>query len=275
MSRVSSNQKGKIYGSIGLLFFSTLAVVSSTLCWFNAMRTADNNNNMIVVNSGAILKKITFHDCINISDDGYDFDKEEIGSIECDKDGNFIYNGVTNPIMGEYSLFKKTHPFLMLIELKKEYHNGEDLLFSISASTEHDFLGALDDDGNLKTQLAERGNPLSSVIQYSNISFANQNELDNTISTFEDHDTYTFNFNDLTNPDSFVKFSNNDSNYDHFNGNVTMFQPEDNQIVKYVGIVFDYYEAAVEYVYYANIGNPVLEQFDVSIKYTCDWELHV
>ena len=52
--------------------------------------------------------------------------------------------------------------------------------------------------------------------------------------------------------------------------------PEGSAVVKYIAIIVDYYDLAVEYIYSTFLGNTVLENnYQYILNFTCDWKWEI
>ena len=160
------------------------------------------------------------------------------------------------------------------------YTATSDKPISIKATTETDFYIGDNAAGRTIYPIDEidvsqgHFNPLSSVVKYSSRAFASTDAL-NTIKaedsvTLSDvtYDTYDFSLAQLSGAGSFVEFDNQDS-YSSFEQEPVIYSTT-SATVKYVAVVFDYYELAMETIYSAFMGNEVLSE---TLSFTCDWTL--
>ena len=82
------------------------------------------------------------------------------------------------------------------------------------------------------------------------------------------YDTYDFPVSQLTGVGSFVEFDNQDS-YTSFEQEQVIYSTT-SATVKYVAVVFDYYELAMETIYGVFMGDEILTD---TLNFTCDWTL--
>ena len=184
--------------------------------------------------------------------------------------------------MGSYDYLEKSHPMLLLIEVGE----GEDPIavdatnpVIVRACTYIDYyLG--DGRRTLYTQeeVADGDgiNPLSSVLTFASIPFADGDALEaieGTKTKIEEGESVTYNTFDLAKntlgeSKSFVQFDGED--YDSFDSEINLFSARYGTTVKYIGIVFDYYEIAMETIYNTYLGDPALED---ELYFNCDWTM--
>ena len=273
----------KIIAATSMAIFSLMTTFTAAFAWFVSERHAEDSTDAFNVKPiSSFFNKMTFHDIVHTSNTTYQFDQEPCGTIsvvdyetkttEAHFDDGAVYN------MGKYDYLEKSHPVLLLIELGETDGLGVTATaqrpVKVKATTETNyFIG--DGNSHLYSQEEiedEEGiNPLSSIVSYYSYSFESATSLSNIEGSYGDgaYDTYDFTVSALTDCGSFVEFE--DQDYTEFNNEVDLFNATSGT-VKYVAVIFDYYELAIETIYNQYIGNPVLEE---ELLFTCDWTLVV
>ena len=297
----SGNKNLKIAAATAMAIFSLFSVFSATYAWFVAKRKVKNTNDNFDVNpTSGMFYKMTIHDCVNIGNNLYQFDSDPEETITVvdwkTKQVNKTFKNGNSFAMGTYDYLEKSHPILMLIQLGDNdmttgYAATEDKPISAKAKSKTSyFVGDMQPGRTIYSEEdidpnAGHINPLSSVVSYKSTYFASDSALssilvDNGYSHGgHDYDTYNFTISSLTNTSgSFTEF-NNDDTYRTYNSDRTVFTTSsfdyssvDSSDVRYIAVVFDYYEAAVEAIYSAFIGDSVLD--DVLI-FNCDWTMEI
>lgn len=277
----------KIIAATSMALFSLLATFSATFAWFTANRKVNTEGNQIPIEpTSGYFYKLSIHNAVYISDSEYKFDTNPWGTIQIEnwKTRRLITDFSSDScFMGSYDYLEKIHPVLFLFQLGDNsvpYYSATALEpISIKATTETDFyLGDNDPSRviypNDEIDVSQgHFNPLSSVIKYSTKTFASTSAL-NAVTTEDGvtignvtYDTYDFSVDQLSEQGSFVEFDLQDS-YSSFDQQPTIFST-DSLTVKYVAVVFDYYELAMETLYGAFLGDEILTS--ESLSFTCDW----
>ena len=278
----------KILAATSVCIFSLAVVFASTLAWFsmNKIVGSDGANIAIELASG-LFYKLSIHNAVAISDSQYRFNTDPWGTIQI---GNWRTKSlITNfssdsCFMGSYDYLEKIHPVLFLFQFGDDsvtnYTATSDSPISIKATTQTNYY--IGDNAEGRTLYptdeidVEHGhfNPLSSVVKYSSKTFASSSALDAI--TAEDsvtlgnvtYDTYDFAPGQLSGEGSFVEFDNQDS-YSSFTQQQVLYSTT-SATVKYIAVVFDYYELAMETIYGAFMGDEILTE---TLNFTCDWTL--
>ena len=279
----------KILAATSVTIFSLLSVFTSTAAWFDSQRNLKNGgSNFEVSSQNGVFNKLSVHDMVFTDNNQYQFNQDPIGTIEMvdwsTKEIRSTFSGGSPFEMGKYDYLEKSHPMLLLIEVGEG--NSPVAVDAtnpvvVKASTYIDYyLG----DGRRtlynqeQVENDEGINPLSSVLSFSSISFASTDALSaiegtKTMETASGDITYnTFDVvkNTLGESKSFVQFDGED--YDEFESDINIFSARYGTSVKYIAIVFDYYEVAVETIYNTYLGDPALEE---ELYFSCDWTLVV
>ena len=287
---MAKSKKGilKIIAATSMCIFSLASVFSATFAWFEMARNTDVEGNQLPIESkSGYFYKLSIHNAIIVSDDQYRFDVNPWGTVQIEnwRTKRLINNFSSDAcFMGSYDYLEKKHPVLFLFQFGDDnvanYTATSENPISIKAITETDFY--LGDNAAGRTIYptdeinVNQGhfNPLSSVVKYSSTSFASTTAL-NAIKTTggvtlgnDTYDTYDFSPSQLSGNGSFVEFDNQDS-YSSFNQEPVIYSTT-SATIKYVAVVFEYYELAMETIYGAFLGNEVLSE---TLCFTCDWTL--
>lgn len=270
---IGHNQKMKMVMAIGLCCFSVVAVAVSSVAWFTALRKKDASNGMQVFTPDKIFKKMTIHniydiDYVNVQ---YKFDKNPVATAE--------YNPTTGQVetsdnftieMDTYEDLEQNHPVLMLVELMDEITaTSLDPITVYATSTNDEYFGVPDEDGNPKNPILQEGNPLSSVVAFYTNSYTGDELSSSTITTAT---TYNFPIAELKTDSGFVRetFSTfEEDSFIDFTQNKRLWSTE-TKTVKYIAIIVDYYRPAIEFIYSTYLSEEVLED---TIYFTCDWSM--
>lgn len=285
---MTKDMKLKFASAIALCGFSVVALVLGTFAWFTAARVKNNQQDSIsVVNPSGLFKQMTIHNAVNVIRNVNIVEEQEVVTYTYQfnqtAEGTVTYNpithkpgytGNTNISMGVYDLLDRHHPVLLLIELIEQVQTTAEIGVSVSATTESSFLG----ESTAEEPVAVNGNPLSSVVESfsSGYTQAELNALKQTNGySYTDPDTEeTTNYNTINiagqdDTVAFAQFDNND-NYTGFDPEISLYNAPQSTTLQYVGIVFDFYEEALEYIYNTFLGNEILED---RVGFTCDWEM--
>lgn len=284
---IKGNRKNliKITAMTSMTIFGLFALFSGTIAWFGMNQSLNTQNDGFgVTSSHSLFRRLTFHKIVQSSDSVYRFDASPIGEIELidqsTRTMNYDFSEGSPFEMGKYDYLEKSHPVLMLLEFwdgNPTLSQNEDLPLEIKVETHIQYyLG--DGERRLFTQDEVSSgigyNPLSSVLQFSSFSFPSSSSLaaiEGSLTQTEDgndvsYDTFDVARSILSAPCSFVEFEGD--SYADFDGSIPLFQAPNATTVKYVGIIFDYYEVAVETIYNSYIGDPAL---DDELLFYCDW----
>ena len=240
----------------------------------------------------------------------YTFNSEYSGKISYDwQSHTATYTGDATISMDEYTPLDFSQPILMVFELKEAYSIVDAGEIIIRATTDVEgFLGARNSQNtpvyDLKTTGAydTKPNPedptktdyyyaLSSVIDfYCNDSSSElYNKSGNTNTTLINA---TYNVSDLrtrettaaekeADPDAIVPdlaFTTIDNATDatSFNQRPMIYTARANTTVKYVSVIVDYYNYALDYIYSTYLGDDTLEtEFEGRLNFLCDWGLEI
>lgn len=253
--------------------FTLFSVFSATVAWFEMLKNTDGGaSSMGITNKDGALKKITFHDLNTASstDTTYVFNAgtNTRGTLTIDwKTGIPTEIDDVSVSLERYEPLNESHPLLLLFEFNSAFHADS---LDITAITETEsFIGWVNNAQN---------NPLTSVIKYRSIYFTSNPTTNNTIQ---------FAKSSLSEAGHFVNISYDQEGYPVIDENGGFVQTQqlyhrenDQTLISHVGVVLDYYEDAMAYLYALNLGNEIFEA-DASnedagvVNFVCDWEIIV
>ncbi|MCR5079308.1 MAG: hypothetical protein K6B65_05280 [Bacilli bacterium] len=265
----------KIAAVTSMTIFSLMAVFTGTLAWFNANRVISNNgNDMQIERLSCLVESVSIHHLANEIDYINDpstllFNSNFVRKYNVNSETNAItYEaGQDGGTLGlnQYSLLGNSHPILFLFKLTGSYEPSEvtiqlEVPATVGGQTNY-WLEQINDNGAPYSPLALSGNPFSSVVRYRTIGLS---ALPNTLS---------FESSALSSFDSFVKINSDGTPNFTTTQREKMIRFEEEYNFTYVGIVFDYYKEAMEYVYSINIGNAIFNDLTTDIGFVFDWIL--
>ena len=260
----------KMIAAVALCGFSAVSLVSGAVAWFSASRVSKGSgDSMTAVEPSPIFKKMSFHNYVHIDyvNNTLKFNQNATGYIEFDENGTLQYYGDTSVSLGTYDQLNQTQPVLCLIELDTKHVVTAEEPIVVSAKTEETYIGASED------KIVAEGNPLSSVVRFYSNAYADGDALDAISGTYTSaevtYDVYNVGMKTIANSDSFAKFTN-EYTYTSFDPTPTLYEGAVNDEVTYIGIVFDYYTYALEYIYNTYLGLDIL---DDTITFACDWTM--
>ena len=263
----------KIIAATSMCIFTLFSVFSASIAWFNLLtQTAGDANTMPINDHDGLLKKVTFHGLNSqyTTNSTFAFNAGE-GNIR----GELIMNwntGVPDGIgdvsvtLDRYDPLNQSHPLFILFEFNKAVPANT---VEISAVTESDeFVGYIEN---------ANGNPLSSVIQFSSLYFT-------AAPTITANGTIEFAKSNLSDAGHFSNITFDELGYptiDPNNGFVSeqyffLGDEDDTTLISHVGVVIDYYEDAMSYLFSVNLGNSLFEGDATNpdagvINFICDW----
>ena len=292
--RIANKKMTKIIAATSMTIFSLFAMVMGTFAWFSTVKEVSNSGaNINVLVKGKFLK-ISYHQYVGVpTAAAASFNKTAFASLE--------YNWTTHSFdthsdftftMNQYDPMSKNKPVLVLIELTGDIVTSTQGSVYVKALTETaGFLGAKDDtkhqpvyklDGtspNLKIKSAVVDAqtvdyyPLSSVIKFRSQAFS-----DSQFTTrFKNSSTYDITIDDTAEPvDHNFTFVDVNADVSRFYQSSEIYDSGTNTTVKYIAIVVDYNDAAIEYIYSTYLGDPTLENsYDYILNFLCDWKWEI
>ncbi len=296
------NKNLKIISATAVSIFSLLAVFMGTIAWFSANRLVNGDNkNINVLTPSGIFKQLTFHKLVSnpYDDELYSFNQTPVGTLVCNDwvKKTVKYTPTDESIetvqMDRYSILEHRHPMLLLIELDKAYDISN---FNITLSAYTDTIGFVGDRSLKEAEslvLNTTSNPLSSIVHFATYGYT-QNALNATKGTYSSTSVYQFpkpieeNKSEDIEGDykAFTDFEVSDENneiieidfhkqFDFYVSNEDTSRnvktnTDTTTEIKYLPIIMDYYDSALEHIYNTYLGESILEQ---DLSYTWDWEL--
>ncbi|MCR5185486.1 MAG: hypothetical protein K6C32_05380 [Bacilli bacterium] len=304
MAERSGNKNIKIVAATAMTIFSLFSVFSASYAWFMAIRNSKSlTDGFDVKVVSGYFNKMTIHNSVSVSNSLIQFDSTpEITVTVTNRNTGATtetHRDEENPVfpMGTYDYLEKSHPVLMLIKIGEETNaNGcsvtaSSVLHVDAHATTSYFVGDMAAGRVIYDQESidpSNGhiNPLSSVVSYKSTYYGSDTEFNGIYhESGYTHDNVTYNTYDITTASltntvgSFTEF-NQDDTYKTYKKDRVVFTTEkfnyDESVksynVRYVAVVFDYYEAAVEAIYSAFIGSPAL---DNQLLFNCDWTMEI
>lgn len=310
MSKRKNNTTLKIVAGTAMTIFTLFSCFVGTYAWFQARQNANNSNdNFEVASLGGKLNKVYFYNFVNETSETVRDQKRSYLNFDAQNPrGSITYDWNTktgvpsnNPSisLNEYEPLNKENPVLLVFELfdnsEQEgsgftLNNNTKLILSAKSSVDF-FIGERNSDNspkyNLKdsniyldtVQVSEEEEqktvyryPLSSVISFSTDIYTSTefNALKNGNNFKIEKSTDRVHFVDINN--------NEDTISREFEKELTFFNSngETHSNIKYVTVILDYYEDAIEYIYSTYLGNEYLEgEFDYYMYFKSDFLFEV
>ena len=260
----------KILAATAMSVFSLFVCFAGAFAWFlgnykesattDMMEVRSTKGNLISVSTHRLVRSAT-------SDAAYAFntnpvDDEMIIDWPEGEPGAYVTTE-----LDRYNPLEVHNPILILFKFED---NTPDWEIKIHAQASNDaFVGYISNKTN---------NPLSSVVEFRSIAFSALPTVQNN--------NYIITKSALSDSMHFVNITNDAAGYptiDPTNGFVAsqyFYEGSAQTNTKYVGIILDYYEPAMSYLFAVNLGNPLFEM-DVSdeeagvIKFSCDWSMTI
>ena len=260
----------KIVAMTSLSVFTLFTSFTAAIAWF-ATSIVDNDgaDNFKVRPDSGLLKKITIHTLSSQNDTNYVFNSTPKGTVTIGWEGNpnqTNLEGDTAIALGRYDPLDQSQPILLLFELNE-----------VAPANSVEILAETETDGFIGRVTNADGNPLSSVIKSSRTTF-----LDSPIS--EGSTTFNVAKGAMSGESHFVNITYDDDGFaqiadsDGFVSEQQFYTSTDTSNIKYVGVIIDYYEPAMTYLFAVNIGNELFDM-DASdptkgvINFVCDWTM--
>lgn len=288
--RISARRKNnlKIAAMTSVVIFTLFAVFSGSVAWFNTMQALSNDTSDMAVGLVGDLESIDIYSTTSADADGYVFSQTPIQQIRVTSwaDGNASFQArsgsgdwisysscpaidmnpdvvIDNLEMDDpFSPLSPYHPLMFVCTYREEIDASKNNV-RVYAETSHSFLAdAVTPAGApiAGEAIQATGNPLSSFIHTYSKGYDLSTSVDFSYGT-EDLEAMQHS--------SFATLNGN--NAPIFDANPTFFYDAENNVKK-VAIIFEYNFPVIEYIYFKNVGLPVLD--DV-ITATCDWRLYV
>ena len=263
------NKNLKIIAATMMTIFSLFACFSAAYAWFAAIRKVDNSSDSFKVDSSSgVLESVSTHRLVrNASNDTtYAFDTDPIDSEMIIDWDTFEPDTYVSTELDRYNPLEVHNPVLILFKFKDGTKDTSIQIRSVSTSSS--FIGYVTSKDN---------NPLSSVVEFKSISFATAPTISGG--------NYTITKSQLSASKHFVNITTDEAGYptvadDGFVSTQYLYEGTTSNTIKYVGVIIDYYEPAMSYLFAVNLGNSLFEM-DVSdpeagvINFVCDWEMTI
>lgn len=279
----------KIVAATSVAIFSLFSVCTGVFAWFTAIKDVKNDNEVFSVVNVEKLQKISYHQFVGTpTDNNCSFNKTPVASVTYNQETKSFdkpKNGSGQTIdsftfsLDPYNPMNKHKPMLVLIELSEEFNPSLDSGLAVVASTETtDFLGAKDDNHLPKYDLGPTSalkirtvnnttyHPLSSAVVFRSMSFSTSE-----YNTWASTANYEITIENTDEPDHNFVFVDPERDESEFYEESTIYSSDENETIKYIAIVVDYHDSALEYIYSAFLGDPFLEANDYVLHFTCDW----
>ena len=313
MSKLSklNNKKLKLVAATSMTIFSLFALFMGTFAWFTANTAIDNSGASINVKVKGKFAKISYHQYTGTpTEASCSFNKTPVASLtynwethSFDKPKNGAEQEIdsfTLPI-AQYDPINKSKPVLVLIELTGEFNAESGTPVYVNAYTDTEgFLGAKEErqgsttkfpiynlDGTEPNLLIETEDtskdyyPLSSVIQFKSFGFD-----DAYYESWNANSTYNVTYTNTRSPvDHNFVYVDHDADESDFEQSSNIFDSSstnsavyytDVKKVKYIAVIVDYYDAAIEYIYSTFLGDETLEDtYEYVLNFVCDWEWEI
>lgn len=293
----------KIAAATSMCIFSLASVFSATIAWFNMMQQEAAYNEAMSAEVTERFSKISYYNFTGTpTDDSCNFSLTPYASISynrntkkfdkpVDGSGNELQS--FDLVMQQYDPMNKHKPILVIAELIENVDvlNGVGVQVIAKTSTT-DFLGAKDENHQNKYSLGSDSAlkidtvggvdyyPLSSVACFRSKAFS-ADDYNSWISGKSSYEVTGLTSNDTTwkHPIDH-NFSEADVDHDSssFYNESTVYRSDSavNRYIKYIAVVVDYYDIAVEYIYSTFLGNDTLENdYNYILNFTCDWRWEI
>ena len=247
---------------LSVSIFSLIAVFSATSAWFASIRKVDTNGGGFISTA-----EPSVIDSLEIHPEGKD-DNGNTTSYSYQDTATSTYtassktwSGVTDDKfqLGTYSSLSPNHSTLLLIKLKDNASNASLKLTTTKAFT--DSLVGIDTNNKPTTEIASKGNPLSSILRFSYFEYEDKpTSFDYTSTTLTKKGFYELPTTGFVTEDKYTKSIS--------------FSDSIASTTQYIVIIMEYYDEGIQYIYSMNLGSTVLED-ESDIKYTCDWKIEL
>lgn len=293
----------KIIAATAMSIFTLFSVFSASLAWFEMIKNVDGNADNMPIDKRERFSKISYHHFTGTpTDDACTFDPTPYASITYDSETKSFSKPVNGAgqtinsfdlVMEQYDPMNKHKPILVIAELSYDVDTVSDLDVQVLAKTDTtDFLGSKNENHQTKYALGPSSPmkvatinnidyyPLSSVICFRAQAFS-QSEYNTWSSNGTSYSVsgLTSSASDWAHPvDHNFAEADVDADYSSFYQDSTIYssQVAGDSVVKYIAVVVDYYDLAIEYIYSAYLGNVVLEEtYDYVLNFTCDWRWEI
>jgi hypothetical protein len=259
----NSNSKLKIIAATtSMSIFSLASVFVACFAWFTAARNvAANGSGFEVVSYDGLVKGITGHSLVSVSNDGtrtYNETPSITYSVD-EKTGSITMTG-DKESLGVYDSLQSTtvFSFLYVITFDANIAKSKSSNISIIPST-----STLEKDSLLKSDIKSSDNPMSSILTFSYGSSSTTSDgYSSMFSSTREHEEFL----DISTPSYKQTLSG------------TKIDPSSiTSSDEYYGFVYVSYQISnIEYIYNLNLGSEVLNSVTTSnITYKQDWKISI
>ena len=298
----SGNKNLKIVAATMMAIFSLFTCFTGAFAWFTATRQANNASDDFKVDRLSKLTKISYHQFTGSpSSSACSFNKTPFAYMEYDsttkqfstpKNGSDEEMASFNLEMAQYNPLEKNKPVLVLAEFDRDYNTASNSKVTVAARTDTaDFMGVKDNNHQPKyvlgatapTGLAKVINdedyyPLSSVVGFRSFALSSSE-----YTTWSGESAYNVTIANTMAPDHNFSDADTDADESSFEPRCTIYDSDNEALntdgddetyktVKYVAIVVDYNDAAIEYIYSTYLGDDVMENtYEYVLNFMCDW----
>ena len=251
-----------------MCIFTLASVFSATFAWFNLLVNTDANaSNIPILKQGMSLSALSIHksDLSHSTTTNTLFQSVVSGGVSVDEEGEVTYID-QDVIVDDYSQLHRTQPLMFLFTLNDGVIDSD---VQIKATTET--------TSPITGQLSEvDGNPLSSIVQFRSCSFtASEFAAITETNTYEGETVTQYNIQSsaLGAAARFVKMNESQTAWaedDNFDQEIVLYAGSASTEIKYVVVIMDYYDHALDIISSLNMTNPIFTNENV-IGFTCDW----
>ena len=247
---MKKNKKNiKILTATGMCLFSLVAVFTATIAWFAAQKKVNASGMSLKVKTpGTSFSKMTIHRCMfnESSSSTYVFNPTpefEISSTSTDNGTFEMLDYDKNE-----SALNRSQPVLLLFELDSASADSVSLSAAIGQTTYP-----------LAVSSSNVNNyPFSHAVQFQSIG--GESSFSFSIPT--------------SNLSSMTSFAYQDSGTWKLRQRITLYQGSGTGPLKYVGVVMDYYDAALTYVISSqNSASTTILNSNGRLGFYCDWTM--
>lgn len=261
------NKKGiKLLVATAMTIFSLVAVFTGVIAWFAAHNLVDGSGMSVQVQTtGNAFSSLTVHRCIINESSSTIYKFEEQPAISVDSQGHAtVPTGEPNIFhIDDYSSLNRSQPVLLLLHLQEGTLASN---VSISATTPTNYSDYAD-AGFLVNASTVNHFPFSFTSFFKSGSY--------TTSSFPFNNVVV---SDLKQDSQFVVM--NGDNFSSLNSDISMYSGgsdtvNGNGAIRYVAIVINYLDAAIQKLISVNMGSAYVKNNDNKIDYYCDWKLNI
>lgn len=255
----------KLVAATSMTIFSLFCFFVASIAWFTVSRKVTNGADSFQVTPiSSALEHIYVYEQNRDSDTGiYLFNGQSSGRYDIENRKVSYTNTSRDPTkndkvgIGTYSMQEKNNALLLLFEFSDESAKENDISFTVKANSKDSFFVS-----DSKYQLTA-SNPLTSILRLC--------KLQEESWTFYGHDSLSssadvgsYSFEEIKD-EGFISFSSlayssQDNNYRLLRDkeNIEIIKKGD-KAGKYIVLILDYNLENIEFLYSANIGNPMLD----------------